>query len=511
MPEKMTDKPLILILGDQLSPHLSSLAAAPDAPVLMAELPDEASYVRHHQQKITLIFSAMRHFANALDAQGRKVTYIHYGSEARLNSFADAVKMMIERENITRLIVTEPAEWRLMHDMQNWSDRLGIAVEILPDSRFLADHDMFEKWADGKKQLRMEFFYREMRRKTGLLMNGDEPLGGQWNYDADNRKKLPKGHVPPPRLHFAPDAVTQNVMHIVAQHFGNHVGTLDKFAWPVTAAQAEEQFDHWLDFCLPQFGDYQDAMKTDEAFLYHGLVGAAINIGLLDPLKVCQAVEARYHSGHAPLNAVEGFIRQILGWREFIRGLYWLKMPDYGYSNYFDHHRALPDFYYSGDTDMACMRAAIGATRDYAYAHHIQRLMVTGNFALLAGLAPEAVNRWYLEVYADAFEWVQLPNTHGMALFADGGIVGSKPYSASGAYINRMSDHCGDCAYKVKEPHGDTACPFNYLYWDFMIRHRDKLGGNPRMGMVYRNLDKMPDKKRSGVVASAAKFLEKLK
>jgi deoxyribodipyrimidine photolyase-related protein len=300
-------------------------------------------------------------------------------------------------------------------------------------------------------------------------------------------------------------------MQFVAQHFGNHIGTLDNFAWPVTAAQAEAQFAHWLDFCLPQFGDYQDAMKTDAAFLYHGLVGASLNIGLLNPLEVCRAVEARYHSGQAPLNAVEGFIRQILGWREFIRGLYWLKMPGYGDSNYFDHHRALPDFYYSGDTDMACMRAAIDATREHAYAHHIQRLMVTGNFSLLAGIAPDDVNRWYLEVYADAFEWVQLPNTHGMALFADGGIVGSKPYSASGAYINRMSDHCSGCAYQVKEPHGDTACPFNYLYWDFMIRHRDKLGGNPRMGMVYRNLDKMPDDKRLGVLASAKRFLEQLK
>ncbi len=506
----MTDKPFILVLGDQLSPTLSSLAAAPDAPVVMAELADEASYVRHHQQKIVLIFSAMRHFAEKLKADGRHVTYLSYGSEPSLNSFTDAVSMMVEKHGFTRLLVTAPGEYRLHQEMQSWPEKLGVPVEILPDDRFLATHEEFENWAAGKKQLRMEFFYRDMRRKTGLLMDGNEPLGGQWNYDADNRKKLPKGHLPPPRLQFAPDDITENVMALVKQHFGNHVGRLEKFAWPVTAAQAEEQLAHWLDFCLPQFGDYQDAMKTGEAFLYHGLVGASLNIGLLDPLAVCRAVEARYHAGQAPLNAVEGFIRQILGWREFIRGLYWLKMPDYADSNYFDHHRALPDFYYSGETDMACMREAIGATRDYAYAHHIQRLMVTGNFALLAGIAPDAVNRWYLEVYADAFEWVQLPNTHGMALFADGGVVGSKPYSASGAYINRMSDHCSSCAYKVKEAHGDTACPFNYLYWDFMIRHRDKLGGNPRMGMVYRNLDKMDDEKRAGVEASARKFLEQL-
>ncbi|MBL6761451.1 MAG: cryptochrome/photolyase family protein [PS1 clade bacterium] len=506
----MTDKPLILVLGDQLSPHLSSLAAAPEAPILMAELAEEASYVRHHRQKIALIFSAMRHFAETLKDQGRAVTYLKYGETGGVDSFADALRLLIKRDGITRLLVTEPGEWRLMQEMQNWAESLAIAVEIVPDTRFLATHAEFETWAEGKKQLRMEFFYREMRRKTGLLMDGDEPLGGQWNYDADNRKKLPKDHAPPPRLHFAPDAVTEDVLALVARHFGNHVGRLDNFAWPVTAAQAEQQFAHWLDFCLPHFGDYQDAMKTGEAFVYHGLVGASINIGLLDPLKVCQAVEARYHSGQAPLNAVEGFIRQILGWREFIRSLYWLKMPDYADSNFFDHDRALPDFYYSGETDMACMREAIGATVTHAYAHHIQRLMVTGNFALLAGIAPAAVNRWYLEVYADAFEWVQLPNTHGMALFADGGLVGSKPYAASGAYINRMSDHCSSCTYNVKQAHGDTACPFNYLYWDFMIRHRDKLGGNPRMGMVYRNLDKMDDAKRDGVIASAKEFLQKL-
>jgi deoxyribodipyrimidine photolyase-related protein len=457
----------------------------------------------------------MRHFAEQLRDAGRAVTYLNYGSAPSISSFTDAVKMMIERDGYTHLSVTEPAEWRLMQEMQGWAETLGIGVEILPDTRFLATHQEFADWADGKKQLRMEFFYREMRRKTGLLMDGDEPLGGQWNYDAENRKKLPKGHMPPPRLQFAPDATTQEVMALVKQNFGNniggHEGALDHFAWAVTAQQAEAQFAHWLDFCLPQFGDYQDAMKSGEAFLYHDLIGASMNIGLLDPLEVCRKVEARYHDGQAPLNAVEGFIRQILGWREFIRGLYWLKMPGYADSNYFDHQRPLPDFYYNGDTNMACMRAAIGATREHAYAHHIQRLMVTGNFALLAGLAPSAVNQWYLEVYADAFEWVQLPNTHGMALFADGGIVGSKPYAASGAYINRMSDHCSTCAYKVKEPYGEEACPFNYLYWDFMIRHRDKLGGNPRMGMVYRNLDKMPDDKRDGVQASAKAFLERLK
>lgn len=501
---------LILVLGDHLSADLSSLAAAPDAHVLMAELADEASYVRHHKQKITLIFSAMRHFADELRANGRQVTYLPYGEVAGVTSFADAVTHMMKAQKFDRLYVTEPGEYRLAQEMADWGTRFDMAVHILPDTRFIATHEEFQNWAAGKKQLRMEFFYREMRRKTGLLMDGKEPLGGQWNYDAENRKKLPKGHVLPPRVRTAPDATTQEVMGLVETHFGNHFGQLDNFGWPVTRAEAQAHFAHFLDHCLPHFGDYQDAMKAQESFLYHGLVSTSLNIGLLDPLAVCRAAEERLHDNQAPLNAVEGFIRQILGWREYIRGIYWLKMPDYEHENFFAHDRALPDFYYTGDTDMACLRDAVTASRTHAYAHHIQRLMVTGNFALLAGLAPEAVNRWYMEVYADAFQWVELPNTHGMALFADGGVVASKPYVSSGAYINRMSDYCSGCAYKVKEATGETACPFNYLYWDFMHRHQETLRANPRMGMVYRNLDKMDKTKLDAVQQSAAAFLEKL-
>ena len=501
---------LVLLLGDQLSPDMSSLRAAPNAPVLMAELADEANYVRHHKQKIVLVFAAMRHFAQQLAEKGRETIYHQYDAQAAIRSFADAVAAEIDRRGVTQLFVTEPGEYRLLAEMRQWAARFNIGVDILPDTRFIASHADFDEWAQGRKQLRMEYFYRDMRRRTGILMEGDDPLGGQWNYDGDNRKKLPRGHIVPMRPGCPPDAVTRAVIEIVAREFGDHPGTLDNFAWPVTHAQAEAQLDHFLDFCLPLFGDYQDAMKSGEVFLYHGLVGASINLGLLDPLKVCRAAEHRYHDGQAPLNAVEGFIRQIIGWREFIRGVYWLKMPDYADGNFFDHARALPDFYYSGDTDMACMRAALTATRDYAYAHHIQRLMVTGNFALLAGLSPQAVNQWYLEIYADAYEWVQLPNTQGMALFADGGIVGSKPYAASGAYINRMSDYCRDCRYQVKQSSGETACPFNYLYWDFMERSRDSLGQNPRMGMIYRTLDKMDAEKRAAMRDSARDFLEKL-
>lgn len=504
-------KNAVLILGDQLSFSLSSLAAAgPDAEIFMAEIADEASYVRHHKQKIVLVFSAMRHFAQTLEEQGRKVHYFTYGAHAGLQAMTDVLDHICTHHKPHQIFVTEPAEYRLRDMMQGWPAPTGTSLEITPDTRFIATHCEFTSWADGRKTLRMEYFYRDMRRKTGILMVGGKPYGDQWNFDAENRKKLPAKHVVPPRPRHEPDNVTRAVISLVDTHFSNHFGTTDSFGWPVTHAQAEADFSYFLDACLPNYGDFQDAMKDGEAFIYHSLVGASLNLGLLDPLEVCRAAEARLHDDKAPVNAVEGFIRQILGWREFIRGVYWLKMPDYGDTNYFEHARDLPDFYYTGETRMACLRAAIEATHEHAYAHHIQRLMITGNFALLAGISPAAVNQWYLEVYADAYEWVQLPNTHGMALFADGGVVGSKPYAASGAYINRMSDYCKTCAFKVKEPTGDTACPFNYLYWDFMMRHRDKLGGNPRMGMVYRTLDKMDDTRRQACRDSAAKFLETL-
>jgi deoxyribodipyrimidine photolyase-related protein len=457
----------------------------------------------------------MRHFAESLREQGREVTYFAYGERPELKSFTDVLAHMLARRDYARVFVTEAGEHRLTRQFADWSTQFDLAVHVLPDTRFLASHEMFETWASGKKQLRMEFFYREMRRKTGLLMDDKDPLGGQWNYDAENRKKLPKGRALPARPSATPDAITLEVMALVKQHFGTgdeaHFGTLEGFGWPVTAAEAQAHFEDFLDHCLPHFGDYQDAMKSGETFMYHALIATSLNLGLLDPLEVCRAAEARLTNQQAPLNAVEGFIRQILGWREYIRGIYWLKMPDYEQENFFGHDRALPDFFYSGDTDMACLREAVEASKTHAYAHHIQRLMITGNFALLAGLAPEAVNRWYMEVYADAYQWVQLPNTHGMALFADGGLVASKPYVSSGAYIHRMSDYCKDCRYQVKQPNGDDACPFNYLYWDFMMRHADTLSKNPRMGMVYRNLEKMDEAKKSAAKASATKFLEALK
>ncbi len=343
-----------------------------------------------------------------------------------------------------------------------------------------------------------------MRRKYRLLLDGEAPEGGRWNYDAENRKALPATMPIPSPRRFPPDSETRAVIALVASRFATHPGTLERFDYPVTAQDAEAGVADFLTHRLPQFGDWQDAMAAGTPYMFHSLVSAPLNLGLLDPLDLCQRAEAEYRAGRAPLNAVEGFIRQILGWREFIRGVYWLHMPDYAAKNALGADQKLPGFYWTGETDMRCMADAIGQTLTLAYAHHIQRLMITGNFALLAGLDPDAVDRWYLAVYADAYEWVEMPNTRGMALHADGGIVGSKPYAASGAYINRMSNYCGTCHYDVKDAAGARACPFNALYWDFIARHEALFAANPRMAMPVRGWRAMTDQKRGSLRARAA-------
>jgi deoxyribodipyrimidine photolyase-related protein len=316
--------------------------------------------------------------------------------------------------------------------------------------------------------------------------------------------------VAPEMKRFVPDAVTREVMALVAREFGDHFGELEGFGWPVTAAQAAEALDDFVAHRLASFGDWQDAMRTGAPALFHALVSTSLNLGLLDPREVCARAVAAYEAGRAPLNAVEGFVRQILGWREFVRGIYWLNMPDYATRNALEATRKLPWFYWSGETRMNCLHQVVNDTRTHAYAHHIQRLMITGNFALLAGLDPADVDEWYMIVYADAYEWVEMPNTRGMALFADGGIVGSKPYAASGAYINRMSDYCAGCAYDVKDAVGENACPFNYLYWDFLARNSFRLAGNTRVAMPLQSLARMDPARVAAMRANATKFLDAL-
>ena len=500
---------LRLVLGDQCSDTLSSLRdIARGDVVLLAEVMAECTYVRHHKQKIVLVLSAMRHFAERLRQRGVTVDYVTLDDPANTHSLRGEVVRAAGRHGATAIVVTEPGEFRLLADMRGWHEAAGCEVDIREDDRFLCSVRSFRDWAAGKRSLRLEFFYRDMRRQHGMLLDEHGmPEGGRWNFDAENRKRLPAKMTAPPPPAFAPDPSTRAVMALVADRFAEHFGELDGFALPVTAEEAEAALVDFVSFRLAKFGDWQDAMKWGEATLFHSLVSTSLNVGLLLPLTICRAAEAAYRSGAAPLNAVEGFVRQILGWREFVRGIYWLNMPAYAALNALDATRKLPWFYWSGETKMRCMAAAVEQTRTHAYAHHIQRLMITGNFALLAGLHPDAVDEWYLIVYADAYEWVEMPNTRGMALHADGGIVGSKPYAASGAYIDRMSDYCGRCHYDVRDATGERGCPFNALYWDFIARHERRFEGNNRMAMPLRNWQRMAPERQAAIRARAASFL----
>lgn len=503
---------LVLILGDQLTPSLSSLQAADKAMdrILMVEVHEETTYVRHHKKKIVFLLSAMRHFADELRQSGWTVDYVKLEDDGNTGSFGGEIERACHRLSPQKIIVTEPGEWRVLEDMKSWQAKFGLSVDILEDKRFICSRADFRAWASDRRQLRMEHFYREMRQRTGLLMDGGKPAGGKWNYDADNRKPARGDLFMPTPPRFSPDQVTSEVLTLVESRFETHFGDLNPFWFAVTRADAEAAFEAFLDNALADFGAYQDAMLKGEKFLYHSVISAYLNAGLLDPLDICHKAEHAYRTGRAPLNAVEGFIRQIIGWREYVRGIYWLKMPDYVASNALDASRPLPEFYWTGETDMLCMAEAIGQTITEAYAHHIQRLMVTGNFALLAGIDPREVHEWYLAVYADAYEWVELPNTVGMSQFADGGLLASKPYISSGNYINRMSDYCDSCTYDVKIRSGPGACPFNALYWDFLQRHRQTLSGNPRLGQVYATWNRMGSDKKDDLLKGAAVFLKRL-
>ncbi len=497
---------LRLVLGDQVSDgRLSSLADLDRTRdvVLMAEVMSEATYVRHHQQKLALVFSAMRQFADRLRDGGAVVRYVRLDDPANTHSLNAEVLRALQDQPFAKVVLTEPGEWRLAQGFDDLAHVAAVPVEVRSDDRYICSRAEFETWAGDRRELRMEFFYRTMRRKTGVLMDGDTPVGGRWNFDVENRKRLPATKPTPERRLVEPNGFTRQVMSETAARFRDHFGTMDAFNFPTNPQEAQAALDRFVTRLLPEFGDWQDFMRAGEPWLWHAHISAAMNVGLLDPLDACRRAEAEYRAGRAPLNAVEGFVRQILGWREYVRGVYWLKGPDYKATNALGADRALPPAYWSGQTDMACLADVVAVTRNHAYAHHIQRLMVTGNLAMLLGVYPDEINEWYMIVYADAYEWVELPNTHGMATFADGGVVGSKPYAASGAYINRMSDYCGRCAYDVKDRLGERACPFNALYWDFLARNADKLARNPRMAMPYRTLARMDADDLAAIQAKA--------
>ena len=509
----MSGPVLVPILGDQLTRNLASLRGRTkdDTVILMMEVGEEATYVRHHKQKLVLVFSAMRHFAAELRDAGWQVDYVRLDDPDNAGSFTGEVARAIERHDPREVHVVEAGEWRVQQAIDEWPDKFVCEVSILPDDRFIASKAEFADWAEGRRHLTTEYFYREMRRRTGLLIKAGKPVGGQWNYDADNRKPPKEGLSAPERPRFAPDEITQQVIEMVEERFADNFGLLDRFEWPVTRDQAEQAATAFFAERLPKFGDYQDAMVFGEDDLFHSMLSTSINLGLLDSLELCERAQQAYENGDAPLNAVEGFIRQLIGWREYVRGFYWLKMPGLAEANALEATRPLPGFYWTGETDMRCLANCVRSTRENAHAHHIQRLMVLGNFALLAGIAPSEVEDWFLVVYADAFEWVELPNVAAMILYADGGKLATKPYVASGNYINKMSNYCGDCAYSVSKKTGEGACPFNALYWHFMDRNRERLENNHRIGRIYATWDRMGEERQGEYLASAEAFLNGLK
>lgn len=504
---------LVVVLGDQLdlcSAAFDGFDPARDA-VWMAEVDEESEHVWSHKARIALFLGAMRHFRDRLAAEGMPVHYRRLG-EHHSTTLADALAEDLRRLSPSRVVLVRPGDRRVLRALEEVARSAGVPLEERADRHFLCDLADFERWAEGRRELRLEHFYRWMRRRTGLLMDGDGPAGGAWNFDRENRSSFGRrgpGALPAPRR-FHPDETTRAVLREVQSRFAGHPGSLEHFDWPVTRTQALAALEDFVKHRLPFFGRYQDAMWREEPWLYHSRLSAALNLKLLSPLEACQAAETAWREGRAPIASVEGFIRQVLGWREFVRGLYWRFMPGYAERNELGADQPLPAFFWTGETDMACLADALRQTLALGYAHHIQRLMVTGLFALLLGVRPREVHEWYLAIYVDAVEWVELPNTIGMSQYADGGIMASKPYAATGKYIDRMSNLCSTCRYDPARSTGADACPYTTLYWDFLDRHEERFREHPRMGLQVRNLDRLDESRRRAVREQAREFRSKL-
>ncbi len=486
---------VLIILGDQLntsSPIFHGFDRNQDA-VWMAEVSNESTHVWSHKARIVLFLSAMRHFRDELSRKGITVYY----TDLRDSTLDQELRQAVRTLKPQRVMVVEPGEWRVQEELKQAVPEL----QIIHDTHFLCSREEFSAYASGRKQLRLEFFYRELRRKHHILIENNRPVGGAWNFDAENRQSFDKngpGHLPSP-VSFKPDATTREVISLVEKKFAQHPGRLQKFDWPLTRSQALQALDDFIANRLPEFGRYQDAMWSGHPWLFHSRLSAALNVKLLNPLEVIKAAEDAYYQKQAPLASVEGFIRQILGWREYVRGIYWYFMPSYAEKNELQADVPLPPFYWSGETDMNCLREVITQTLEYGYAHHIQRLMVTGLYALLLGVKPVEIHQWYLAIYVDAVEWVELPNVLGMSQYADGGWMASKPYIASGKYIQRMSNYCQNCRFHPDQSTGGLACPFTTLYWDFLMQHQKRLEKNQRMQMQLRNLQRLDKSKRTAI------------
>ena len=498
---------LVIVLGDQLDAQSSALQGFDPARdvVWMAEVLQESTHVWSAKQRIAVFLSAMRHFADHLCARGLPLHYTRLDDVDNLCSLDLELSRAIAQLRPAALILTVPGDWRVLQSLKVVAAQNQLPLDLRDDTHFFSTVREFAAHRKGRKQLRLEYWYRELRQKHAILMDGNHPAGGRWNFDADNRasfdKAGPQNLTPPTR--FQPDSTTQEVIALVNARFADHPGKLQSFGWPVTRAQALTALDKFITKRLPQFGVYEDAMWSGEAWLYHSQLSCALNLKLLEPREVVRAAEDAYRAGHAPLAAVEGFIRQILGWREYVRGIYWTEMPSYLELNALNATAPLPAFYWTGDTEMACLKDAIGQTLELGYSHHIQRLMLTGLYALLVGVRPQAVHAWYLSVYVDAVEWVELPNTLGMSQFGDGGLMASKPYVASGKYIQRMSNYCKGCKYNPMLSTGVTACPYTTLYWDFLIRHESFLAKIPRMAMQLKNLARLDAGARHAITLQA--------
>ena len=507
------NKTLRLILGDQLNSNHSWFSKTEDSVTyVMMEIRTETDYVQHHVQKVVGIFAAMRSFAAELKSNGHQLIYLQLNDENNFQSIEKNIQNLIETHHFTHFEYQLPDEFRVDETLKALCHSISITNSAVDSEHFYTNRNELGDFFQGKKMFLMENFYRAMRKKNGVLMEGDHPLTGQWNYDSDNRKKLPKDHKPTKPLVF--DNNVSNILEEINKTNIKTIGTIDakNFVWPINRAQSLELLDFFATNCLPLFGSYQDAMMPNEWSLYHSRISFSMNIKLISPKEVIYRVieEWKRRPDEIEFHQLEGFVRQIIGWREYMRGIYWNKMPDYAALNFFNNQADLPSWYWSGKTKMNCLKDAINQSLNYGYAHHIQRLMITGNFALLAGVHPDAIDAWYLGIYLDAFEWVEITNTRGMSQFADGGIVGTKPYVSSASYIYKMSHYCGSCFYKKNIKTGDKACPFNSLYWNFYDKNESKLASNPRIGMMYNVWRKMKNEDKTALLEQADYYLNNI-
>jgi deoxyribodipyrimidine photolyase-related protein len=504
---------LVVVLGDQLDAEASALDGfnAKQDVLWMAEVAEESEHVWTSKPRIAVFLAAMRHFRDAQKELGRRVNYVELEDAGNTQTLAGELARAVAELKPERLIMTEAGELRVQEAMTTLAKKVGLPLDVRDDRHFFQTRADFAAHADGRKMLRMEFFYREVRRKHRVLLDGKgEPEGGQWNYDHDNRGSFKQGGPKAEELRAPvltkPDAITREVLALVARRFAKHPGELEEFAWPVTPKDARATLRDFIEHRLPRFGQFQDAMWTEEPWLFHSRISAALNLKLLNPREVVAAAEAAYRERKVHLASAEGFIRQILGWREYVRGIYWHHMPRYLGLNALEAKEKLPEFYWTGKCEMNCLRQSIGQTLEHGYAHHIQRLMVTGLYGLLLGVEPQKVHAWYLAVYVDAVEWVELPNVLGMSQYGDGGIMASKPYAATGKYIDRMSNYCAGCRFDPEKSVGEDACPFTTLYWDFLLRHEPLLAKNQRMALQVKNIARLKPADRAAIQARAAEI-----